>query len=137
VSAWRLIRGVQINRRRSVVFVTIALLALVFVSPTLALDLGRRPLLDITAKNLITPSYPVTPRRYPPAAGSPLPFSNSLGPKRALAGGVCMSGRLPSALRCPDGRRHSAAGAGDDNAHAGILALRTVLRRLWSCRRSA
>jgi membrane-associated protease RseP (regulator of RpoE activity) len=38
--------------RRSVVFVAIALLALAFESRTLALDLGRRPLLGITAKNL-------------------------------------------------------------------------------------
>jgi S1-C subfamily serine protease len=42
----------MINRCRSVVPVAIAMLALVLASPTLALDLGRRPLLGITAANL-------------------------------------------------------------------------------------
>jgi S1-C subfamily serine protease len=42
----------MINLRRSVVAIAIAILAVVLTSPTLALDLGRRPLLGITATNL-------------------------------------------------------------------------------------
>jgi pimeloyl-ACP methyl ester carboxylesterase len=42
----------MIHRHGSFVFVATALLTLVFVSPTLALDLARRPLLGITAENL-------------------------------------------------------------------------------------
>src|SRR5262245_48797465 len=43
----------MINRRRFVVPGAIAILALVLASPTLALELGRRPLLGVTATNLL------------------------------------------------------------------------------------
>ena len=42
----------MINRRRSVFLVAIAMLSIVLALPTLALDLGRRPSLGITAGNL-------------------------------------------------------------------------------------